>query len=142
MPGASKTPLKVTGRAILIIFGITWVLIAITGHILTQATWAEAALQALAFAGFAAIVAALMFPFAVIGLIWTLSVTLGLILSLGDLLAIFMASSETRKSWHRRVDTADHGLADLVLGQQAQIPLRADLAERAAEDAREAQHIK
>lgn len=138
MPGAPKTPLKVTGRALMIIFALVWAIIAVTGHALTDSTWAEAALQALAFAGFATLAAALMFPLAVIALLWTLSVSLGIVLSLGDVLAIFMASPDTRKAWHRRIDMADHGLADLVLGQDARIPLRADLAERAAEDARNA----
>ncbi|MFK7940391.1 MAG: hypothetical protein AB8B82_13510 [Roseovarius sp.] len=140
MPDAPKAPLKVTGRAIGIIFVAVWVIIAVTGYILLDTTWVQAALQSLALAGFTAVAAALMFPVAAIALLWTLSITLGLILSLGDMLAIFMASPETRRTWHRRVDTADHNLADLVLGQQAMIPLRADLAERAAEDAREAKH--
>lgn len=137
MPGTPKTPLKVTGRAIAIIFVMVWALIAIIGAQVLDTSWSEAVLQSLALAGFVAVASALMFPVAAIALLWTLSVTLGLALSLGDLLAIFKASPETRKSWHRKVDQADHSLADLVLGQQAQIPLRADLAERAAQDAQD-----
>lgn len=138
LPGAPKAPLRRTGRALMIVFVLVWAATAVIGKALLGTTWAEALLQSLALAGFIAMIAALLFPLAAIALLWTMSVSLGVLLSLADLLAIFTATPEARRVWHRAVDATDHRLADLVLGQDAMIPLRADLAERAAEDARTA----
>jgi hypothetical protein len=53
-----------------------------------------------------------------------------------------MGSPKHRTAWHRTLDQADHRLADLVLGQPAVMPLRADLAQRAVEQARAAKGAK
>ncbi len=134
--GAKPIKLRVTGRALILIFVTVWFACAAIGRAVLDVSWGEALIQAAALAAFAGIASALMFPVAVIALLWVLSVTLGLILSLGDLAAMIFARRDTRHSWHRAIDATDHRLADLVLGQQANIPLRADMAVRAALDAK------
>lgn len=138
MPGAPKEPLKRSARALVIIFGLTWLLTAVIGKTLLGTVWSAALIQALVFAGGLTALSALLFPLAAMALLWVMSVTLGLLLSLADLLALVISTPETRKSWHRTVDATDHRLADLILGQPAMIPLRADMAERAVEDHKDA----
>jgi len=138
-PVATKgrpTKLRITGRALILIFVTVWLICAAIGRAVLDVSWGEALMQAAALAAFAGIASALMFPVAAIALLWVLSVTLGLALSLGDLAAMVFAPRDTRHSWHRAIDATDHRLADLVLGQQAHMPLRADMAERAALDAK------
>jgi len=134
--GAKPAKLRATGRALILIFVTAWLICAAIGRALLDVSWGEALMQAAALAAFAGIASALMFPVAAIALLWVLSVTLGLILSLGDLTAMLFAPRDARQSWHRAIDAMDHRLADLVLGQQARIPLRADMAARAALDAK------
>ncbi|WP_371225772.1 hypothetical protein [Roseovarius sp. 2305UL8-3] len=134
--GVKSTKLRVTGRALILIFVTVWLICAAVGRAALDVSWGEALIQAAALAAFAGIASALMLPVAAIGLLWVLSVTLGLLLSLGDLAAMIFAPRTTRQSWHRAIDATDHRLADLVLGQPAQVPLRADMAERAAIDAK------
>lgn len=137
MPGAAKGPLKRTPRALLTIFAITWLTALLIDKQLVGQGWSiEVILLTFGLAAFVTVVAFAFFPLAVVALLWVMSVTLGLLLSLADLLALFISAPDARKSWHRTVDATDHRLADLVLAQDAMIPLRADLAERAAEDAR------
>ncbi len=136
MTKGKSTKLRITGRALILIFVTVWLICAAVGRAVLDVSWGEALMQAAALAAFAGIASALMFPVAAISLLWMLSVTLGLILSLGDLAAMIFAKRDTRQSWHRAIDATDHRLADLVLGQQANIPLRADMAERAALDAK------
>ena len=142
MPGTPKTILKPKALPLAILFAIVWLICAVAGRLMLESSWPEARTLALAPAGMAAIAAALMFPAAARGLLWMLSITIGLALSLGDLAAMFMGSPKQRNAWHRTLDQADHRLADLVLGQPAVMPLRADLAERAVEQARAAKGAK
>lgn len=136
-PDTPQPKLKMRVRPLLILFGIVWAIAAIMGRSVLGASWAEAMVQSLALAAFVAAAGALFFPFAARILLWLLSVTVGFLLSLGDLLAGFIVSSDRGRAWHRRVDQTDHRLADLILAQSAAIPLRADLAERAAEAAKD-----
>lgn len=139
MPGAPKGPLKRTPRALLTIFAITWLTALLIDKLLVGQGWSiEVILHTFGLAAFVTVVAFAFFPLAVVALLKVMSVTLGLLLSLADLLALFISAPDARNAWHRAVDAADHRLADLVLGQDAMIPLRADLAQRAAEDARAA----
>lgn len=133
---AKPTKLRVTGRALILIFVAVWLVCAAIGRAVLDVSWGEALVQAAALAAFAGIASAVMFPVAAIALLWVMSVTLGLLLSLGDIAAMIFAPRTARQSWHRAIDATDHRLADLVLGQQANIPLRADMAERADLDAK------
>jgi len=101
-----------------------------------EVAWPEAILQSFAFAIFACIFGAMIFPVTVAVLLLVLGTFIGLILSILDLVSVFFASAEARRAWHRRVNHCDYRLSDAILGQNATVPLRPDLADCASQDTR------